>query len=145
MPKNITVTSVDSMSTKDLSNMTGRQKVKMVHEQEFEQYGIDPEKLYKDGTVMKPLKPEWIPEIILENINSTGVPRTYQNINKSEKTIVLSFESDKACENFITQFNANLFKTTNSFIRKQGKNPGEFNRIIVLETTVDGLSFTIRY
>lgn len=144
MPKNITITNIDSASLKDVNNMT-RQKVKLIHEQEFENYGIDPEKVYKNSGMLKTLPPEWVPEIINENINSIKIPKNHHNFNKNEKSFVLGFESDELCANFYKEFNINLFKIANSFITKKGEKPSVYNRIIVLETTLEGQQLIIRY
>jgi len=144
MPKNIVITNVDSTNINDINNM-GRQKIKLIHEQEFETYGINPENVYKNSGILKVILPEWIPEIVNENINSINIPRTHHNFNKNERSFVLGFENTELCENFYKKFNTSIFKTTNNFIVKKNKKPEDYNRIIVLEITIEGQQIIIRY
>lgn len=118
---------------------------KMIHEQEFEKYGIDPQKVYSDGKVLKQLEREWIPEIILQNINSIKISRTHQNIDKKEKVITLGFESVELLENFNKEFSSNLFQTINQFLINKGLRPTDYNRILVFEIVSSGMTLSIRY
>jgi hypothetical protein len=122
------------------------QNQKMIHEQEFENYGIDPKKVYEKSGVAKSLPPDWIPEIVNQCINSTKIPRIHHNLNKQERSFVLGFESQEFCDKFYKEFNSNLFKITNEFIKNIKKQkPEDYNRIIVLEVTTNGQQLIIRY
>lgn len=145
MPKNITVTNIDSITIDDMNNMTSPKQVKMIHEREFESYGIDPKKVYEKSGMLKTLKPEWIPEIINENINSIKIARTHHNFNGNERSFILSFETPENCDNFYKQFTEKLFKITNNFIVNKKEKPEIYNRIIILEITTDGCQLIIRY
>ncbi len=142
--KDIVIMNSDSMSIKDKTNVEPK-KIKMIHEQEFEAYGINPEEVYKDGIALKPLNPEWIPEILIENVNSIKINRSYQNINKAERTITLGFDTEETCQKFNQEFNQKLFSTINNFIRRKNENPISYNRVIVFETLIEKFSYIIRY
>lgn len=148
MSKNITVTSVDAVDMHDKSNVQSevpRKKMKMLHEQIFEQYGIDPQKVYERTGLLKNIPPEWLPEILLLNMNSSKIPRTYQNVNLKDRAISLGFQTQEICENFFKEFNTNMPKAINSFITSKEEDPKKYNRIIVTETSVSDLQITIRY
>ena len=156
MAKNITVTSIDGLDLADQHNMGGdqpRKKIKMIHEQLFEQYGIDPKKIYERTGLLKTIPLNWIPEILITNVNSCKTPRVHQLDNPKDRVITLGFETDELCKKFygdpdnqITgEFNMNMNKTINSFIESKKEDPKKYNRIIVTESSSDGLQVTIRY
>ncbi|HQF37147.1 MAG TPA: hypothetical protein PLL26_05935 [Candidatus Dojkabacteria bacterium] len=149
MSKNITITSIDGVDMGDKHNMGSetppRKKIKMLHEQLFEQYGIDPNKVYERTGLLKTLLPDWIPDIIIGNINSCKTPRTYQNVNLNDRTISLGFENPETCENFYKEFNTNMSKSINNFLDAKKEDPRKYNRIIVVESSVDNIQITIRY
>lgn len=148
MAKNITVTSMDGINISDKSNISSgqpRKRVKMLHEQIFDQYGIDPKKIYEKTGLLKTLHPDWIPTIIAENIKSCKIPRIHQNINLQDRTITVGFESSEACEAFYKEFNTNMNKAINTFLIGQNEDPKRYNRIVITETTVDNQQITIRY
>ncbi len=147
MPKNITITNIDGLEIEDRNNMNDspRQKKKMIHEQMFEQFGIDPAKVFEKTGILKIIPPEWIPDIIIFNINICNIPRTYQNINKQERSITLSFETEQICEKFINEFNSNMPKSVNKFISSKNEDPKKYNRIIVIETSTNDQQIIFRY
>lgn len=158
MAKNITVTNIDGHEIADKSNMTSeqpRKKIKLLHEQLFEQYGIDQEKIFERTGLLKTIPPEWIPEIILLNINTCKTPKSYQNVNMKDRVIVVGFETIDHCKSFygdpnsdppiVSEFNTNMSKAINDYLTKKGTNPKSYNRIIVTESSSDGLQVTIRY
>jgi len=149
MSKNITITSIDGVDMGDKHNMGSetppRKKIKMLHEQLFEQYGIDPNKVYERTGLLKTLPPDWIPDIITENINSCKTPRTYENSNFKDRVINLGFESSEACENFYREFNTNMSKSVNNFLESKKEDPKRYNRIVVIESSIDKLQITLRY
>jgi len=158
MAKNITVTNVDGLELADKSNMTPeqpRKKIKMLHEQLFEQYGIDQKKIFERTGLLKTIPPEWIPEIILLNISTCKTPKVHQNANIKDRVIVVGFETIDHCKSFYgdpnsdppitSEFNSNMSKTINTYLTKKEADPKHYNRIIVIESSSDGLQVTIRY
>lgn len=145
MPKNITITNVDGLGIADKSNTNPRKKVKLLHEQLFEQYGIDPVKVFERTGLLKHIPPEWISEIIILNVKLCKTPRIYQNDRLNERTICIGFETLEACENFYKEFNLNMSKTINDFITSKKESPQKYNRIVVTETAIDNKQITIRY
>ncbi len=158
MAKNITVTSVDGLEIADKSNMTPeqpRKKIKMLHEQLFEQYGIDPKKIYERTGLLKTIPPEWIPEIIMLNISTCKTPKIHQNANVKDRVIVVAFETIDHCKSFYgdpdvdppipSEFSLNMSKSINNYLTKKEADPKHYNRIIVTESSSDGLQVTIRY
>ena len=148
MAKNITVTNIDNINIADKSNMGSdqpRKKVKMLHEQLYEQYGIDPNKIFERTGLLKTIPPEWIPEILILNINTCKIPKTYQNVNLNDKVITMGFENSEICEKFYQEFNININKAINTFLTSKKEDPKRYNRIIVVETTVDNQQITFRY
>ena len=122
-----------------------RKKVKMLHEQLYEQYGIDPNKIFERTGLLKTIPPEWIPEILILNINTCKIPKTYQNVNLNDKVITMGFENSEICEKFYQEFNINMNKAINTFLTSKKEDPKRYNRIIVVETTVDNQQITFRY
>jgi hypothetical protein len=156
MAKNITVTSIDGLDITDKHNMGSdptRKKVKMLHEQVFEQYGIDPKKVYERTGLLKTIPPEWIPEILLLNINNCKTPRIHQSINTNDRVVTVAFENIELCKafygdhdhNISGEFNTNMMKSINTFIESKKEDPKKYNRIIVTESSSDGQQVTIRY
>ena len=156
MSKNITITSVDGLDLADKHNMGSeqpRKKVKMIHEQLYEQYGIDPIKIYERTGILKTIPHEWVSEILMLDINSCKVPKTYLNINEKDRVISIGFETIEACKKFygdsdndITgEFNLSMNKSINDYITSKKEDPKKYNRIIVTESSSDGLQVTIRY
>ena len=158
MLKNITVTSIDDMGIADRHNMgqeQPRKKIKMLHEQLFEQYGIDPTKVYEHTGLLKTIPQEWVPDILLLNINSCKTPRVHQTVNLKEKVFTIGFATTELCDQFYgnpekdppvqSEFNMNISKSINKFLESKNEEPKKYNRIIVTESSSDGLQVTIRY
>ena len=156
MSKNITITNIDNLDLADKHNIGTEQpriKIKMIHEQLFEQYGIDPQKIYERTGLLKTIPPEWTPEILLFNINSCKTPRIHEQFNKSDKVITIGFETTELCKKFygdpdnnITgEFNMNMLKSINNYLISIKEDPKKYNRIIITESSSDGLQVTIRY
>lgn len=158
MSKNITITNIDGFEIADKSNMSAeqpRKKIKLFHEQLYEQYGIDPEKIYERTGALKTLPREWIPEIILLNIDTCKTGYQYLTTNSQNKVISISFDTIEQCKLFygddsvdppITgSFANNMPKSINGYLTKKELDPKHFNRIIVTESSSDGLQVTIRY
>lgn len=156
MAKNITVTNMDKVNLFDRSNMGSdppRKKVKMIHEQLFEQYGIDQKKIYERTGLLKTIPPDWIPEILLLNITKCKTPKIHQSANPHDRVITIGFENIDQCKKFYGEtdngttgeFTLNLGKSINELLTSKGENPKHYNRIIVTESSSDGLQVTIRY
>lgn len=145
MSKNITVTNIDGIDIGEKHNMESRQKKKMIHEQLFEQYGINPNKVFEKTGLLKMIPNEWIPDIINFNIKNCKSKRTYENINKKEKVISVSFENVDNCQEFYNEFTLNMPKSVNAFIVSKKEDPKKYNRIIVIETSTENQQITFRY
>jgi hypothetical protein len=145
MAKNITVTNIDGLDIGEKHNMEPRQKKKMIHEQLFEQYGINPNKVFEKTGILKMIPNEWIPDIIIFNVKNCKTKRTYENINKNEKVISVSFESADDCQKFYDEFNLSMSKSVNAFIVSQKEDPKRYNRIIVIETSTENQQINFRY
>lgn len=144
MTKNITITNTDSINLEDKSNMGGTRQ-KMIHEQLFDQYGIDPKKVFEKTGLLKTIPPEWISDIISFNVKSCRVPRSHENINLKEKVFNLGFDKEETCENFYKEFNAHMPNSINAFITSKKEDPKKYNRIIIVETTIETQQIIIRY
>ena len=121
------------------------QKTKMIHDELFERYEINQEELFKKTGALKTIPPGWIPEIININIGSVQIPRTYYNPDKIGRSFTLAFDTSELCEKFYEKFNKNMPYSINSYITSQKQDPVKFNRIIIIETGIDGAKLTIRY
>jgi len=112
---------------------------KMLHEQIYDQYGIDTNKIYENAEALKIIPIEWKAEIIILTIKSCVTKRIHENINKTEKIFSLGFENSKDCEDFYKEFNMNIPKTINNYISSKGENPKKYNRILVIESLIENL------
>lgn len=151
MTENITI--IDNFNITDkISSGQPRKKNKMIHEQLFEQYQIDQEKIFERTGLLKTIPPEWIPEIILLNVETCKTPRNYQNVNIKNRMIVIGFETVEHCKAFygdsgsaVGEFNNNMNKAINNYLTKKGLDPKQYNRIISTESSSDGLQVIVRY
>jgi hypothetical protein len=144
--KNITVTNIESVNIAD-----SRKKVQMLHDQVFDQWGIDVDKVYENSGLLKTIPPEWVPLIIEINLDKCKTPIIRKTINANDKTISIEFESEENCKKFYGsekgtgEFFQNMNTSVNECIKAQGHNPQDYNRIIILESTADKLQVTLRY
>lgn len=122
-----------------------KQKVKLFHEQEYETYGINTNEMFKNTDALKPLPKEWITQIIEKSINVTYPNPININKNINDKVFTLSFNTQADCEKFYNEFNKNVMPCINQFITNMNENPSVYNRMLVLETSISGVSITIRY
>lgn len=143
-PKNIVVVAEDSMNLQEKTNMNTKMP-KMIHEQIFEEYKIDPQKVFERTGILKNIPIEWIPDIIENNISMINMPLEYKKINKKEKAIILVFNSEDICNQFYSLFGRNMAKAINNFIQKQNEDPKKYNRILTIETTQTEKQLIIRY
>jgi hypothetical protein len=158
MSKNITITNIDGFEIVDRHNLSSeqpRKKIKLIHEQLFEQYGIDPKKIYERTGMLKTLPLDWIPEIILLNIDTCKTKYQHLTTNFQDKLILIGFDTIEQCKLFygddkvtpsiVGSFATNMSKAINEYLTKKDLNPKHFNRIIVIESSSDGMQVTIRY
>jgi hypothetical protein len=156
MPKNITITNIDNFNINDKNNMNKeppRKLIKMIHEQLYDQYGIDQNKVFERTGLLKTIPSNWIPEILILNINSCITPINHKQINLQDRSIVLGFETEEMCKKFsgdpdnhiLGEFNMNMNKTINNFLSSKNEEPKKYNRIIVIETVIDSKQMTLSY
>ena len=144
MSKNISITHIDEQPTKEQIGET--KKRELAHEKLFSEFGIDPEKLY-DGTVLKQIPQDWIPQIIEKNIQSISPEfeiSEFQHFTNN-KIFLLIFKDVESTVSFDTKFNKNMFSTINSFIENQKANPKNYHRNIIFTQNVEGTKMSISY
>ena len=95
--------------------------------------------------LLKTLPHEWVPEILILNLKTCKIPRNYENVNKNDRSIRVAFEKEDLCEKFYKEFNTNMIKSINDFIVSKKEEPKHFNRIIVVESTVETRQIIFRY
>lgn len=142
MSKHINITHIDEAKTNE--QIGERKKVDLAHEKLFREYNIDPNTVF-DGTVLKQVPHEWIPEIIQENIKTIDVKIVDAQHIKSSKVFIIIFDNVEDPETFDSQFVTNMFKTINGFIQGKEKNPAHYHRNIVFTKTIEGQKVTIQY
>jgi hypothetical protein len=138
----INITHIDDAKTDE--KIGERQKVDLSHEKLFREYNIDVKNMF-DGTVLKQVPHEWIPEIIEENIKKTNVNIIEAQHVNSSKVFILIFKDDEHSLNFDKTFPINMFKTINEFIESKKQNPTHYHRNIVFTKTIEGNKVTIQY
>ena len=116
-----------------------RSKIKMIHEEVFEKFNINPEEHYT-GKSSKPIPNEWYYDIILKTIHSvTDYKFESFNYNKLNKLFIINFENKILAETFNKKLNQKIFICMNEFIREEKKyNPKDYNRTLVLSSEVNG-------
>jgi len=142
MSKHINITHIDEQPTKEQIGV----RKPLAHEKLFQEYNIDPAKLF-DGSILKQIPHEWIPEIIEQNIQSISPEFKIleaQHIT-SNKVFMLIFESPEAVQQFDEQFNKKMFSNINAFIEKRGENTKKYHRNIIFVQNVEAHKMTISY
>lgn len=94
---------------------------------------------------LKPIPPEWLGDIIKENVNSFKVNVERIIANNKEKTFTIVLENNITQEEFDQKFNSTLFNTINNYIKNKEENPKHYNRGMVISTSIDGRSIVISY
>ena len=140
--ENTIVTNADTLAVEDTPQKT---RVELVHEKMFKELEIDPVQVFNKGGLLKTIPAEWIQNIILLNAKTVTVPHIYENINMANNEITYAFDSPEECEKYFSQFNNNLYNTLNSYIEQQGEMPKLYNRILVIESTLNGNQLILRF
>lgn len=143
MAKNINITHIDDAKTSE--QIGEKKKVDLTHEKMFKEFNINPEKLF-DGTVLKQVPSEWIPQIIEENIKSCMNIKVLEAQHiKGSKVFVLIFREELDSIKFDKLFSENMFKNINQFIESQNQKPENYHRNIVFTKSIEGNKITIQY
>ena len=111
----------------------------------FRKFNVKPEEIF-DGSSLIPLPIEWIHSIIenaIENIKNP-IP-TGKNFHRTERRVVLIFNEQSDAEDFEKRLNMMIPKSINSFIASQDKNPKDYYRALVTQTTINDGVLTISY
>lgn len=139
----INITHIDESK---LSEQIGQRKKKTtVHEKLFKEFNIDPDKVF-DGTVLKQIPSEWIPEIIEKTIkmcDSSNISEA-QHISSS-KVFMLIFKDYLNANQFDLEYSKNMFKAINSFIQEKQEKPEKYHRSIVSTKTIEDNKLIIQY
>lgn len=138
----IDITHIDEAKTNE--KIGERKKIDLSHEKMFREYNIDPNKVF-DGTALKQVPHEWIPEIIEANIKATNTKIVEAQHIKASKLFMLIFESGEDSEIFDKEFSTVMFNTINEFIQKQDQSPSHYHRNIVFTKTIEDQKVTIQY
>ena len=138
----ISITHIDEAGTDE--QIGERKKVDLAHEKLFREYNIDPTTTF-DGTVLKQVPHEWIPEIIEANIKASKVGILEAQHIRPSKVFLLIFKSSEDAEKFDKEFVMNMFKIINQFIQNKKENPSHYHRNIVFTKTIEDSKVTIQY
>lgn len=138
----INITHIDEATTDE--QIGDRKKIDLSHEKLFREYNIDPNKVF-DGTALKQVPHEWIPEIIEANVKTTNAKIIQAQHIKASKLFLLIFENNNESENFDSQFSTNMFKTINKYIQDKKESPRHYHRNIVFTKTIEDTKVTIQY
>jgi hypothetical protein len=142
MPSDINITHIDEAKTDE--KIGERKKLDLSHEKLFREYNIDPKKVF-DGTALKQVPHEWIPEIIEANIKLAKTKVVEAQHIKGSKIFLLIFDSEEDSENFDREFISNMFKSINEFIQNKGENPTHYHRNVVFTKTIEDRKVTVQY
>lgn len=138
----ISITHIDEAGTDE--QIGERKKVDLTHDKLFREYNIDPKTTF-DGTALKQVPHEWIPEIIETNIKSSKIKILDAQHIKASKLFLLIFESTNDAKKFDSEFAINMFKVINDFIDSKKENPRHYHRNIVFTKTIEDSKVTIQY
>jgi hypothetical protein len=109
-------------------------------------FNLDPEKEYEGKPNELPMPIEWRAEIIRYHIEKKMDNVEYQNHNAVDHTFVVVFNTKENAEENEVKFHATIIKSMNEYISiVKEENPKKYYRGLVLETSVDGISFNIKY
>lgn len=142
---NINITHIDEQPTKEQIG-NSKKKTLLAHEKLFKDYNIDPEKLF-DGSILKQIPHEWIPQIIEQNIQSISPEFKIVEAQHivANKVFMLVFEDQETVLKFDEQFNKRMFSNINNFIEAQEKSTRSYHRNIIFVQNVEGNKMTISY
>lgn len=88
---------------------------KMVHEEVYEKFDVDPSKLDNSNNPTKSIPHEWYPEIIKYCIENLNLPEP-QTSEFRENYSRISFEDKDKAEEFRQKFNENFLNQVNKYI-----------------------------
>ena len=143
MSKNITITSIDSVQTKE--QIGEKEKKPLAHEKLFKEFNINPEKVF-DGTILKQIPNDWVPEIIENNIKSCiNVEIIEAQHVSSSHVFILIFDNYIEANKFDLHFSSNMFKIINKFIENKKEKPENYHRNIIFTKNIDDKKITIQY
>ena len=116
------------------------------YEDTVKKFGLDPEKEYKNKTGEIPIPIEWRPEIINHHITTKMTDIEYTNHDKVDRVFTIVFKDKESVKKHEEEFYMSLLKSMNEYIKNiKDENPKKYYRALILETAVDGISFTIKY
>lgn len=143
MPKDINITHIDNANPNE--QIGEKRKVPLAHEKMFKEYNINPAKVF-DGTVLKQVPHEWVPNIIKQNIKSCkNVSVLEAQHIESSKVFILIFKNDSDANSFDNEFAINMFKNINNYIISQNEKPEMYHRNIVFTKSIEDNKLTIQY
>ena len=132
-----------TITINDPVNIKERKKVKLIHEELFDKYNIDPLKLYSINDKQKSIPREWIIEMIRDNINNSLIKPLSIDFNDSENLFFIGFDSYDKTEKFEKQFVINMFKIINNYITRKEEKPEDYKRDIMYGIKSEGMQIII--
>lgn len=113
----------------------------------LEDFGVDSKVMEEayEGNSEKLIPKDWYVPIIKDCIERSGNNIENVNINKNQRTLIITFDDESSASKSEEAFHKNVMKSTNSHIRKNDEVPKAYNRALILETKLDGRSLTINY
>ena len=136
--KQIVVTTEDTIGLYDRNNLnTSKIRKKALHEQLYENYNINEKEIAKDNKANKMIPKSWQKEIIEFNAEYTTNNGEVKPIDRkfNGDSYIITFQTREDTQNFINEFNINLFKSINFILEKKDENPSVYNRTVVVEST----------
>lgn len=114
----------------------------------LDKYNVSRDIYEHDNKGSKVLKGEWIPDIIercVEHCSKTLEP-THKAINKKDRVVILSFNSESDMEKFRDLFSNSILRVTADYIENViGENPKNYSRVIITEVNSEGSKLTIQF
>lgn len=121
-----------------------KSKIKLIHEQMFDELGIDP-KSFNKNELAKPIPKDWISEIIDFGIKEISIQPISKNFEKVSNTFQLIFNSNSDALLFDKEFTSKFTKAINKYLENKNLNPTEFIRIITLESNITNDMIVFRF
>lgn len=155
-----------------MTTQNKREKIKLIHEEMAEHFNINVDSL--EDQTLKPITSDMVFDIIMNSITKTNEEIKYESITPmyNQRTITIIFESSEIVENesvnvslsanpdhekirnvqkqklpaeFDKLFNKNIFKSMSEIIVSKNENPKNYNRNIMITTSVTENSLTIEF
>jgi len=115
-------------------------------EQVFNDMNINEENLKESYSESKKILPkEWYYDIIKKCIDNIDINTENVNVNKKESKIQIQFEDPDTTQKFEKAFHSNIMPSITKYIDEKGENPKHYQRSMILETSIDGVSFNIYF